>query len=207
MKRRAAGRSAEWAIAALLAGVACVVPCVAAGGQQAADLAGRPAGTGPADASVSIVEYTDFACGTCARLQFMLKALADTYPKDVQVLVKQDPASENPDTWGAHEAALAAGAQGGFWEMADMLFANPRRRTRDDFIAMAGQLHLDATQFAADLDSGRFRSVVESDRRDAVSRKLGALPVYFVNGERQPWPSTFADLKAKVSAILATKGR
>ena len=163
------------------------------------------AAVGPADAPATILVYTDFASDDCARLQFMLKAVVDTYPQSVRVVIKQDPPSDDTLLWLAHEAVLAAGSQGKLWEMADLVFANQGRHARADLIAMAAQLQLDAKQFESDLDSGQFRTDIANDRAEAAKLKLGGAPAYFINGQRQSWPTTYSDLKSRVATVLVHK--
>lgn len=189
-------------LASFAVGVALAAQIAAAAPQTDGTAGPGPNGTGPAGAPATIVEYTDFASGSCGRLQFMLKAIADTYPAGVRIVVKLDPRSDDPATWLAEEGALAAGAQGKFWEMTDLLFANEGRRTRNDLVGMAKQLGLDTKQFAADLDSGRFRADVDADRAEAAKRKIGGTPAYFLNDAPQPWPTTFPELKKRVAAAV-----
>lgn len=190
---------------AIVAGASLVV---AGAGPQAADAptADGP-GIGPATAPVTIVAYTDFTSAACSRLHFMLKAIAGKYTDRVRVIVKQDPISDQANMWLAHEAALAAAAQGRFWEMADLIFANQSTLRRDDLIAMAGHLKLDVKQFTSDLDSAKFQTEIEHDRQEVATRKLKGVPVYFLNGARQPWPTTYGDLSARVSAALPSGRR
>jgi protein-disulfide isomerase len=188
--------------------LALLLVCLAAGtlaafAQSAADAPDGPPAIGPQDAIATFVEYTDFTCEPCGRLDFMLTALASIYPRDVRIMFKHNPPASRDDALLAHEAALAAGAQGKFWPMADLIFANPQRRQRADFAGMAAQLHLDAKQFAADLDSGRFRASVERDQQEAAALGVKSAPVCTLNGERLRWPLTLRDLKALVEKLKA----
>jgi protein-disulfide isomerase len=186
---------------AIAAAASLVVAAV--GRQTPAPPAVEGPGIGPATAPVTIVVYTDFTLASCSRLHFMLKAIANTYTDRVRIVVRQDPASNDANMWLANEAALAAAAQGRFWDMADLIFANQSTLRRDDLIAMAGHLALDVKQFTSDLDGAKFQTQIEHDRQEAVTAKLKGVPVYFLNGARQPWPTTYADLRARVDAALA----
>jgi protein-disulfide isomerase len=81
----------------------------------------------------------------------------------------------------AHEAALAAGDQGKFWEMHDLLFQTQSKLTRDDLIAKATQLNLDVPRFTKDLDTHRFKPQVESDRQEGNRLGVDGTPFFFIN--------------------------
>ena len=157
--------------------------------------------TGPDDASVSIVEYADFSAEGSARISFMIKALADAYPSDIRVVFKNSPrgAKVPADVLAMHDAALAALPQGKFWEMSDLIFANQQRRTRADFIGMAGQLGLDVARYTRDFDAGMsngdVEAIVTSDRTDAEALRIST-PACTINGQVFTWPVTLDQLKA-----------
>jgi protein-disulfide isomerase len=171
---------------------------VAASGQEPRPTQSQDLETGAATAAVTFVQFADFTSEPSSRLAFMLKALVDTYPKDVRVIFKNDPDMSRPDAVLAHEAALAAAAQGKFWEMSDLIFSNQNRRQREDLIGMASQLGLDRERFTLDLDSGGFRQAIESDRQEAITLKIAKAPACLFNGQPLAWPLTFSELKALV---------
>jgi protein-disulfide isomerase len=103
-----------------------------------------------------------------------------------------------PEAVLAHQAALAAGEQGRFWEMRELLFANQDRHTRADMSGMARQLELDVAKFDADLDSGRFALVLEQDAAEANRLGVAQAPVFYVNGERLARTPTRAEWEARV---------
>jgi protein-disulfide isomerase len=96
---------------------------------------------GSAHAPVTILVFSDFESFPCARSAEVLSGiLAQT--KDVRLILKHAPSATNPNAMLAHEAVLAAEAQGNFWEMHDLLFQNQTRLTRADLVAYAKQLRL-----------------------------------------------------------------
>ncbi len=137
---------------------------------------------GPDDAKVTIVEFTDFQCPFCSRVQPTLKKISENYPNDVRFVFKHHPLAFHKDAPLAHEASLAAGGQGQFWEMEQIIFKNQKKIKEADLIGYAEGLGLDIEQFKADLTSGKYKGQVESDTAQAV--KLGATgtPAFFVNG-------------------------
>jgi predicted DsbA family dithiol-disulfide isomerase len=83
-----------------------------------------------------------------------------------------------------HEAAMAANAQGKFWQMHDLIIASPRNATRQDVLLYAKNIGLDADRFQNDLDSGKYRSLIESDLKEAQRRAVLGSPVFFLNSAR-----------------------
>ncbi len=137
---------------------------------------------GPDNAKVTIVEFTDFQCPFCSRVQPTLKKIRENYPNDVKFVFKHHPLAFHKDAPLAHEASLAAGDQGKFWEMEEILFNNQKKLKEEDLIKYAQELELDVEKFKADLASGKYKPQVESDSAQAV--KLGATgtPAFFING-------------------------
>jgi protein-disulfide isomerase len=84
----------------------------------------------------------------------------------------------------AAEAAMAAEAQGKFWEMHDKLFADPEHLDRATFERYALELGLDLPRFKADLDAERFKDVIEADRKEGDALGVVGTPTVFINGRR-----------------------
>src|SRR5260370_345238 len=138
---------------------------VASGPAQAINLEHAPA-IGSATAPVSLVEFSDFECPYCAETAPVVHQLLAAYPTQVRFAFKHYPLPMHKESPLAHEAALAAGDQGKFWEMHDLIFSTQSKLTRDDLIAKAKQLNLDVVRFTRDLDSHRFKAAIDSDRQE-----------------------------------------
>jgi protein-disulfide isomerase len=136
---------------------------------------------GPATAPIALVEFSDFQCGFCDRALATVQQVMKEYPNQVQWLFKHYPLDFHRDAPLAHEAALAAGAQGKFWQMHDLLFTRKALK-RDALLQMAVELGLDVPRFTKDLDSRRFRAVVEADRREGADLGVEGTPTFFING-------------------------
>ena len=93
-------------------------------------------------APITILIFSDFESFPCARSASVIDGLLQQ-TRDVRVIFKHAPAASNPNALLAHEAALAAGAQGKFWEMHDTLFENQTHLTRADLLGYAKSLGLD----------------------------------------------------------------
>ena len=154
---------------------------VASGPAQAINLEHVPS-KGPTTAPVSLVEFSDFECPFCVKAAPIIQQLIAAYPTEVRFAFKQYPLSMHKKSPLAHEAALAAGEQGKFWEMHDALFAGQDKLTRDDLIAKATALRLDVPRFTKDLDSHRFKSQVDADRQEGNRFGVNGTPFFFING-------------------------
>ncbi|HLG23224.1 MAG TPA: thioredoxin domain-containing protein, partial [Candidatus Manganitrophaceae bacterium] len=76
---------------------------------------------GPKDAPVTIIEFSDFECPFCAKFAPVIQELLEAYPDQIRFIFKHNPLPIHTNAPLAHEAALAAGAQGKFWEMHDLI--------------------------------------------------------------------------------------
>jgi protein-disulfide isomerase len=178
-------------------------PALNTSGQQAPSAEEMQASQhGPADATVTIVEFADFTSDPSARLAFMLEAIAKIYPQDVRIVFKHNPDTTRVNALQAHDAALAAAAQGKFWEMSDVLFSNQARLQRDDLVRMAAQVGLDRERFASDLDGRRFADVIVRDRQEAASAGAVSGAACVLNGQRLAWPLTLQKLRDAVDAAI-----
>jgi protein-disulfide isomerase len=200
-------RGFAWILTGLLA-----LPVVSAADQAQApkvetiDLVGA-ATLGSEDAPATLVIFADVGSVTTGGLGVILHGLVEKYPSALKVCFRHAPAADQPDRVLAHRAAIAAGEQGKFWEMLDLLIANRTRQGSEDLVAMAAQLALDTTKFSLDLDGVTAHQRIDDDRRQAQSLAIGANPTFFVNGVRLTGPKSLAELAAQIdSAIAGTRG-
>ncbi len=140
---------------------------------------------GAAEPLVTIIEFSDFQCPYCSRLAKTLDEVLAAYPNDVRLVFKQFPLPMHKDAALGAEAALAAGAQGKYWEMHDKLFAHQRAMSRAEIEKYAQEIGLDMAKFKKALDDGTYKKKVQEDM--ALGRKLGvrSTPTFFVNGKMQ----------------------
>jgi cyclophilin family peptidyl-prolyl cis-trans isomerase len=125
----------------------------------------------------------------------LLKRLADAYPNDVQIVYRHFPLPSHPLSMLATQAAEAAGAQGKFWEMEELIFANQQtwsgqsetdfRKTLDQY---ATQIGLDVKQFGSELDAGKYKAKAQAAQDLAVQLGLGGTPTLLLNGSA--WPQS-----------------
>ena len=124
---------------------------------------------GQSQASITIIEFSDLQCPFCARVTPTLQELMKQYPDQVRWVFKNFPLDFHADSPLAHAAALAAGRQGKFWEMHDLIFANQHTLKRDSLLSEARSLNLDMDRFTADLDSDDMKRNSKPIRKKAGS--------------------------------------
>jgi protein-disulfide isomerase len=138
---------------------------------------------GPDTAPVTIVEFSDFQCPFCGRFEPVLERVIAGYPGQVRLIYRNFPLAElHPQAQKAAEAAMCADAQGKFWEMHDLMFAEQKSLGSEDLEDKAQRLGLDAEKFAQCLDSGQMRSAVEVDVEDGEALGIQGTPAHFING-------------------------
>ncbi|MFT7581230.1 MAG: protein-disulfide isomerase [Myxococcota bacterium] len=161
---------------------------------------------GPRDATVTVVEYSDFECPYCVTAAQTLTLLKAQYGEHVRFVFRQLPLPSHPNAQLAAEASLEADAQGKFWEMHDYLFANQERLERPSLEGYAKRLGLDEAAFSRALDDRRHRSVVAADV--AMAKRAGALgaPLLFVDGQRIANATDFEAIANAIDAKLRAQG-
>jgi protein-disulfide isomerase len=157
---------------------------------------------GPEKAKITLVEFSDFQCPYCSRVIPEVEAILRAYPKDIKLVFKQFPLEIHSEAQQAAEASLAANAQGKFWPMHDKLFANFRKISRDNIFVWAKDSGLDMEKFKVDLQSGKFRPVVEKDVQDGMAAGVQGTPTFFINGQRYNGLMDLASVKSILDAEL-----
>lgn len=152
---------------------------------------------GDPEAKVVLVEFGDFQCPACANYYPIVKQIEANFKDSVRLVFRHFPLTNtHPNAMAASQAAEAAGLQGKFWEMHDLLYENQSDWSslpspRNTFMAYAGRLSLNVDRFQKDMDSeavtAAIRFGVESGNRSAI---LGT-PTFFMNGQKIQTPSGY----------------
>ncbi len=173
------------------------------------DITGDPF-LGPAQAPVTIVEFSDYQCPYCQRFKDeTLAQLLVAYPEQVRFVYRDFPLARiHSHAQKAAEAAECAHEQGQFWEMHDSLFAEQRiwSSTTDSgtiFTALSAQLQLDVEQFQSCLESGKFSDEVENDYQNGLSYGVSGTPTFFINGRMLAGAVPFSVFKEVIESELS----
>lgn len=158
--------------------------------------------TGPANARVTLVEFSDFQCPYCSRAVHKLSALLQAYPNDVKLIFKHFPLDSHPQAQISAQAAIAAQQQGKFWQLHDLMFANPNGLSRKSILGWAGSLGMDMKKFEADMDSEAVKKTVARDLADGEKVGVEGTPTVFINGRRYNGELDLASAKPIIDAEL-----
>lgn len=161
---------------------------------------------GNEQAAVTLVEYGDYECPGCAAYAPLVSQAASNFGEDLRIVYRHSPIQGHVNSVPAAYAAEAAGKQGKFWEMNDLLFSSQRNWMGQSdpypkFEELAQSLELNVEQFKSDYDSQDVRDKVQRDKDSADESGVNATPTFFLNGEkveRLPGtPQAFFDLIQK----------
>ncbi|VVB58538.1 Thioredoxin [Candidatus Anstonella stagnisolia] len=192
---------------------AAAAPAVAAGNNAPAaapapapvniDVTGFPF-RGGANAKVLIVEYSDFQCPFCERVNPTVSQILSTYGNDVKLVYKNFPLEQlHPNAEKAAEASECARDQGKFWEMHDAMFADQNKLGVADLKATAATLGMDAAKFNACLDGGQKASVVSAEAQEGADNGVQGTPTFYINGVQVVGAQPFSAFKSAIDAALA----
>jgi protein-disulfide isomerase len=166
-----------------------------------------PTGTSPSkgaqSAPVTLVMFQDFQCPYSLRSQATIQQIMDAYPGKIKAVFKNFPLPFHKQAGLASEAALAAGAQGKFWEMHDKIFANQQKMELDNLKQYAQELKLNMQKFNADLESHRFKAAVDEDMKTGASVAVRGTPTFFVNGKKLVGAKPLAEFQKVIDPLLA----
>jgi len=144
---------------------------------------GAPA-TGPANAKITLLEFSDFQCPYCSKAVLQIAATLKTYPNDVRLIFKQYPLDSHPQAMISAQASLAAQAQGKFWQLHDLMFANRTKLSRENIMRWAKDLGMDLNRFMNDMESAETKKTVLKDQADGDKAGVEGTPTFFINGQR-----------------------
>lgn len=140
--------------------------------------------TGPADAPITIVEFSDFQCPFCQRFyRETFKQLMAAYPGKIRFVYRHLPLTTiHPEAFPAAEAAMCANEQNAFWDYHDKLFENQDKLGSELYSQIASNLGLDTVRFEACLKAGRYKDLIQKDADFALGLGVQSTPTFFING-------------------------
>jgi protein-disulfide isomerase len=138
---------------------------------------------GPADAPITLVEFSDYQCPYCRRWHDeVYEPLLAAYPGKIKFVYRHLPlTSIHPDAFPAAEAAMCAGEQDAYWQFHEKLFGN-ESLGRNNFVEYARDLGLDVQAFEACVDERKYQEQVQADVDFAVDLGIRSTPTFFING-------------------------
>jgi len=166
---------------------------------------------GNANAQVTLEEFGDFQCPPCGSISGFLDELVKEYDPHLRIVFRNLPLEMHQHAREAALAAEAAGLQGRFWEMHDVLYREQATWSKADnprelFDSYAGMIGLNVDQFKKDMEGEKARARVDSDQERANSLGVNVTPEVFINDHQMaPADKTPEGLRAAIDAALKEK--
>jgi len=158
--------------------------------------------TGPMDAPVTIIEFSDYECPFCKRAEPTIEQIVSTYPDKVRLVYRHYPLPFHKSARPAAEAAMCANAQGKFWEYHKKVFA-ASSLDEASLKQIAGDVGLDQTKFDACLANKEGAQQVEKDMADASAVGVKGTPAFFINGRMLSGAQPFEKFKVIIEEEIA----
>lgn len=158
---------------------------------------------GNPNALVTIVEFSDYECPFCSKVEPTVARILQEYPNDVRVIFTHNPLAMHKNAPLAAQAAYSAGLQNKFWEMHNLLFANQRHLTRENILKYAADLKLDQAKFLRDLDAPSTVAVIESNKAEAQKFGFTGTPAFLVNNQPLSGAQPYENFKKAIDEELA----
>lgn len=155
---------------------------------------------GDRNAYITLVEYGDYECPYCGKAHPIVKKLQEALGDELKVVFRNFPLTKiHPNAMRAAEAAEAAGLQGKFWEMHDLLFENQTDLSEESLAKYAEEIGIDVEKFKSDMVDENINSRVMSDFESGVESGVNGTPTFFINGER--FNGVWTDYDAFLAAL------
>lgn len=165
---------------------------------------------GNAEASIVIVEYSDFQCPACAKYEPVLEEIMSEFSNHVKFVYRHFPLrSIHTHAQLAAQASEAAGAQGQFWEMHDKLFEQQalwqgmsKTQAEKTFIGFAEELGLNMEEFETTLNSSEAEKAVNEDYNSGTDANVNSTPSFFLNGEKINNPRSVEEFRTLIRKTI-----
>ncbi len=160
---------------------------------------------GSKSAEITIVEWADFQCPFCVRVNPTLEQVTKEYGNKVRFAFKHLPLSMHSKARAAHQAAEAAHRQGKFWEMHDLIFESPRDLNPKTYLRYANEIGLDIDRYNSDFSSSSVRKVIDDDLAAAGELGVTGTPSFFINGRFLSGAQPYGSFARVIDEELAKK--
>lgn len=174
------------------------------GAVKAADDSDQMKGAPLKEAKIILIEYSDFQCPACRSYYQIVKKLSQEFP-DLSVVYRHFPLPQHANARTSAQAAEAAGQQGKFWEMHDMLFDNQQnwaesKTSREIFLGYALALGLDIEKFKTDYDSSATKIKIEKDYQSGA-KDINGTPTFFINNKKIQNPRNYDEFRSTIEQV------
>lgn len=164
---------------------------------------------GNASSTVTVVEYSDFQCPACAAYFPLVERLIKENA-NLRLVYRHFPLPQHANAIPASLASEAAGKQGKFWEMYDMIFSTQKdwEASTDSatiFSGYAQKLGLDMTKYAADVASKEIKDKITASVAAGQKAGIDSTPTFYVNGKKIKNPNSYEEFKKIIDDAAATK--
>lgn len=164
--------------------------------------------TSTASAAISLVEFGDYQCPACGAYSPFVKKILENFKDSVTFVFREYPLSIHPNAAITSQAAVAAGKQGKYWEMHDMLYEKQAQwsesgTAKELLLGYAKDIGLDVPQFAKDLESAEVKEAVQAGIRDGNALGINATPTFYLDRLKITNPTNYVEFETLVKQALA----
>ena len=157
-------------------------------------------------APVTLLEYGDYECSYCGQAYYVVKELELRAGNLMKFVFRNFPLTiVHPHAERAAEAAEAAGAQGKFWEMHDLLYENQQALEDEDLMKYAAWAGLDINRFVRDMREGRYLNRIREDFLSGTRSGVNGTPTFFINGLRHDGSLDLVSLMTAIEEAASGK--
>lgn len=140
-------------------------------------------------AKVTIVEFGDYQCPACALAHPIVKQVLDDYPGKVNFVFRHFPLPQHQNAQVAAEAAEAAGEQGQYFQMHDLIYQNQKEWSENNnpveiFVKYAKELKLNVEQFNLAVTTNKYNQKIMADKNDGLALGINSTPTFYINGKK-----------------------
>ena len=162
---------------------------------------------GDKEALATLIEYSDFQCPACGSYYPILKKVTEDLSAKVRFAYRHFPLPQHKNAKLAATVAEAAGKQGKFWEMHDLIFQNQSDWSEEKnaailFAKYAQDIGLDLARFQTDVASDDIKAKIENDYKSGVKAGVDSTPSFFLNGKKIANPRNYDEFKNYIGQAI-----
>lgn len=169
---------------------------------------------GSANAKVSVIEYGDFQCPACGAYLPITQQIIANYGDKIAFVFRNYPLEQHADAQIASQAAEAAGLQGKYWQMHDMLYedqntwtnASPSNAVSQFFDGYASSTGINVAQFDKDINSAQVLAKIQNDLASGNAAAINHTPTFFINLKQIQDPTSYDQFKSVIDQALSAAG-